>query len=79
MKSEVIVRRVVIPVLLFFLDPFATLLSQRMPHSTESSTSTGDFPSLGETFIAFRLRKYFGSSLAAAKTSDPKGDLRFRS
>ena len=78
-KSEVIVSRVVMSALVLFFAPFETLLSQRMPHSTESSTSTGDFPSLGETFISFSERRYFGSSLAAAKTSNPKGDLRFKS
>ena len=50
-----------------------------MEHSIESSTWTGSALPEEVTLVSVTLREYSGKSLAADKTSKPKGDRRFSS
>lgn len=80
-KSDVTVRTVVIfisrPLCFLVLD--AEVEHWSMEHSTESSTWTGSAVPDEVTLVSVTLRIYSGKSLAADKTSKPKGDRRFSS
>lgn len=82
-KSEVTVRTVVIliprPFCFFVFEVKVEVEGWFVEHSTESSTWTGWFPPEEVKLASVTLREYSGKSLAAAKTSKPKGDRRFSS
>lgn len=78
-RSEVRTKTTVMSIILpfdFFGFESGAFLS---PHSTSNSTSRGLEPSLNVTSFSAICKKYCGSCLTEARSSWPKGGLRFKS